>query len=148
MPEATDTPKRRIMRALRIDEISACDSPAQEGAVMTIVKRHMPSPKEDTVSQPRDIMELADEIQATRQCARTEAMRIARQRRPDLLEKFQTAPAAARPSYGPMAKSAAQSSFDEVIDRIAKRDGIGRSQAMTKARSEAPHQFARAYGTR
>lgn len=39
---AQKTPKRRIMRALKINEISAVDTPAQQGALATIMKRHEP----------------------------------------------------------------------------------------------------------
>ncbi len=40
-------PKRRIMRALKIHEISAVDVPAQEGAVAVIMKRNDPAKKGD-----------------------------------------------------------------------------------------------------
>ena len=39
MVQHTKKPKRRIMRGLQLDEISAVDRPAQEGAIATILKR-------------------------------------------------------------------------------------------------------------
>ncbi len=52
-------PKRRIMRTLKINEISAVDVPAQEGAVAVIMKRddgvsaHSPASQTDTKTEKR-----------------------------------------------------------------------------------------------
>lgn len=42
-------------------------------------------------------------------------------------------------------EKAARATFDAKVSDIAKRDGIGRSQAMSKARREFPEEFATAY---
>ncbi len=50
--------KRRIMRSFKIDEISAVDTPAQEGARMALMKRRE-DPAEDVVISFKDFKKLA-----------------------------------------------------------------------------------------
>ena len=108
--------RRRILEKLKIDEISGVDRPAQEGAVVTIMKRSRE--QEPTMTKLND---LEDSILILRD-------------RVDVLNKNLTDRAQPAPPPIP--------DFDEVVSAIRKRDGCGGTAAMSKARREAPDAFA------
>ena len=105
--------RRRILTKIKINEISGVDTPAQEGAIVTIMKR-----REQEL--PMSLNALEDRVLVLKD-------------RADVLTKTladRPEPAAPTPD------------FDEVVAAIEKRDQCSGTLAFTKARKEHPDAFA------
>ena len=104
-------PKRRILEKIEIDEISGVDRPAQEGALVTIMKRQEP-----TMNKLNDledfVLVLRDKVDVLNKTLADRAERV-------------------RPSPD----------FDEVVAAIRKRDGCSGTAAMSEARKRHPDLF-------
>ncbi len=78
--------KRRILEEIKIDEISGVDKPAQQHALVTIMKR-APEGIEDTPNKqkepPMQFDQTVETIRKRDNCSRTEALRKARFEAPD-----------------------------------------------------------------
>jgi hypothetical protein len=75
--------RRRILRKIRIDEISGVDWPCQEGAIVTIMKRD-PSAEVDKIREPTMSFEQrVAEIGTRENCSSTQALAKARRQYPE-----------------------------------------------------------------
>lgn len=134
--------RRRILKEFRIGEISVCDVPAQEGAVMLLMKRAelQGFEKEEAMFEKR-----VTEITERENCSRVEAMRKARVERPDEFEDYQ---AEGTISSHPLEKAEtlpgaakAKREFDRAVSELVSSAGISRTAAMTKIRRERPDLY-------
>ena len=134
--------RRRVLKEFRISEISVCDVPAQEGAVMLLMKRAEPQgfEKEETMFEER-----VTEITKREDCPRVEAMRKARIEHPDEFEDYQADYAISSP---PVEKAAtlpgaakAKREFDRTVSELVSSAGISRTAAMRRIRRERPDLY-------
>lgn len=125
--------RRRILHKLRIDEISGVDSPAVEGALVTLMKRADDDPEKE---QPMmDFDAHVSEIAKREHCSTTQAMKLARKQHPEAFAAYQ-----AHPPDPPVRKRAAVSKptldFMRAVADIRKRDNCSHVTAMSRARKE------------
>ena len=133
--------KRRVLREFRIDEISAVDRPAQQHAKMSIIKRDDNIDAYRSHQSPVKFNEMIDAIaKSDKSRSRLEVMRDLARRYPALRDADRLVPSH-RPSYEKIEKRSV-TDFRALVDQIAKRDGIEKSAAMSKARREHPAEFA------
>jgi hypothetical protein len=143
--------KRRILREFRIAEISAVDRPAQEGALMAIMKRADDEQEDDEMELRKiasfDSFEAAVAAIAKREgCQRHVAFSKAANAFPALLDAYrregsERVAKAADDLARRRAKPAAATHFDRIVDGIMDRDKVSRSAAMSKARQENPDAY-------
>jgi pterin-4a-carbinolamine dehydratase len=161
MVERIQSKRRRVMRSFRIDELSACDRPAQKHALAVLMKRDSSADEqqeyddmnfEKIIERPRSFATFEDAMQAIRKaegCTKLAAMSAAANQHPDLLAKYNaegTAIAkAAQDAAAPKPISKALLVFQDKVDEIAKRDGIPRYVAMSRARERYADEFEAAY---
>jgi len=132
--------KRRRMREFEIDEISAVDRPAQAHARMSVMKRDDSPVGFDTFGEAVAAIAKAGGV------SRIEAMsRIARTH-PDLVKKHQAEyddriEKAAASSAQPRLMVKAIQTWNDRVGEVARRDGVGRTEAMSRARAEFPAVF-------
>jgi hypothetical protein len=130
--------KRRILRRIKIDEISAVDRPAQVGAVAAIIKSQ--GGVEMNAFEKR-----VQEIRVREGCSRIEALRKARHRHRDEFDRYQRELlTTSTPALQKRVNSIAVQSWEDLVERICKRDNISRTKAMAIARRENADIF-RAY---
>src|SRR5690606_11718933 len=131
-----------IMREFTIDELSGVDRPAQEGARVCFFKRD-DSEQEEPASF--ESFEAAVEHLRKIHGSGTAAMSAARAQFPDLLRKYRQAgdeaAAKAAGAAAPREVAKAVSDWYALVDKIAERDGVSRTVAMSRARKEFPHAF-------
>jgi hypothetical protein len=127
---------------LKIDEISSVDRPAQPGAVALLVKHDQRPPM-------AVFKDCAAAIQNRDGSSHTEAMRKARLERPAefaALQGLQLEAAPTDPAEELLTvRATAQRDFFKTADLIRQRDGCSPSEAMSRARHEAPAEFAKAF---
>ena len=142
--------KRRIMREFSIEELSAVDKPAQAHAMVTIMKRSDPKENDDMrfekiTDQPRAFDSFEDAVEHLKKvhgCSGTEALRKAREGHPGLLEAYQKVGAvSSRPNFEKAATPKAVQDFDYAVAGVMERDGVSRTAAMSRVRSERPHLY-------
>ena len=157
-------PKKRIMRALKIDEVSVVDRPAQQGAVMTIMKRD--DGVEKAPVQPRARMKPAydgksksskavwlscvEKVRSRDGCDGVTALRTARKEYPSEFAAFAGVAHTNDPYHG-MSKGDDEMEkldgffpmFEAAVATIQKREGLSMTEAMTQARSSCPVLFAK-----
>lgn len=152
----TPNTRKRILRELHIGKIAAVDRPCQEHARMTLMKRADDDEEYDdmqiqkiTRDEPVSFPTLGaamDHLRKVRGMSGSDAMSAAAREHPELLAKYQQdgerIAKAAREAAKPRPVTKAEQDFQDRVDEIAKRDGIGRSGAMSKARAEFPTEFA------
>ena len=140
--------KRRIMRAFKINEISAVDRPAQAHARVCLLKR------EGDLSKIAAFDSFDDAVAAIAKregCARHAAMSRAAKQFPSLLDAYpqegdDRVAKATADAAGPRTFSKAELDFEDRVDEIAKSRGLPRHAAMSAARQRFPDEFAAAYG--
>jgi hypothetical protein len=152
VPVSEQRPKRRIMQAFKLDELSAVDRPAQVGAKVTIMKRHDPEAEVPVLARtehrdvvvrknepaPSDGMTFEDEVQKIQDrtgCSRLDALRKAADRHPSLFEKYQEQGAvSSRPveKKGP-SEAEVQRRWEEYVERERKGGKVSRREAMQAA---------------
>jgi hypothetical protein len=154
MVERVQSKRRRIMRSFRIDELSACDRPAQKHALAVLMKRADDEQEYDemqfekiTRDEPTSFptLEAAMEHLQKLGMSKLDAMSKAADRHPDLLAKYQhdgeriakAAAAAATPR--PIAKAVRD--FEERVTEVMSRDKITKLAALEKAAKEHPAEF-------
>ncbi len=142
--------KRRIMREFTITELSAVDKPAQAHARVAIMKRADPEENDDMrfekiIERPRafdSFEEACEAIRKAERCAGTDAMRKAREGHPGLFEAYQKAGAVSyRPNFEKAARPLDVQEWDLAVAGVMERDGITRTAAMSRVRSERPHLY-------
>jgi len=140
--------KRRILKVLTIDSISAVDRPAQEFARAVIMKR-----ADDVEETEMDLEKIAsfdtfeaavahlEKLHPTRSAAMSEAAR----RYPSLVKRYndegEALTKAAADAKVPREITKAEQNFELAVDEIQKRDGIPRHEAMKRARVEFEGEF-------
>lgn len=156
------TSKPARLRAIKLDELSLVDKPANPHARVTLFKRDA-DPTEEITKEMDHHIQSFDSLEAAvahlrkHGMSQLEAMTAAVDAQPELVEKFnKAAPVAKRGSHLPgyLAKSAdelaelrkAEQPFERVVAEIQKRDRCPRSVAMERAEREHPDEFALAYG--
>ena len=134
--------RKRILKEFRLDEISVCDVPAQEGAVMVLMKRAKPqgSEMEEVMFEQR-----VTEITKREACSRVEARRKARVEHPEEFEDYQAEGAISPP---PVEKAAtlpgaakAKREFDRAVSELVSSAGISRTAATRRIRRECPDLY-------
>ena len=147
---STPKRKRRIMQEFSIDELSAVDKPAQAHARMTIMKRADPEENDDMrfekiIDQPSafdSFDEAVEHLKTIHGCSGTEALRKAADAHPRLLEAYQKAGAvSSRPDFTKAARPQAVQEWDIAVAGVMERDGVTRTAAMSRVRSERPHLY-------
>jgi len=132
--------KRRRMLDFVIDEISAVDRPSQSHARMSVMKR------DDSPAAFDSFGEAVAAIAKAEGVSRIEAMsRIARTH-PDLVKKHQAEyddriEKAAADAAQPRLMVKAIQTWNDRVGEVARRDGVGRTEAMSRARAEFPAVF-------
>jgi hypothetical protein len=112
--------KRRVLEKLIINEISGVDNPCQENARVAIMKREN-NMTEQTEDQLLDGQLLDLEAK---------------------LMEFNKVLAAVGEAAEEADKAAIEQSFEQKVEEIRKRDNCSRTDALSKARKEAPEDFA------
>ena len=115
--------RRRVLRKIKISEISAVDHPAHEGALMAIMKRG-PSDERTLDDRLDDLRLRADDVEAA--LAKAAAVLADRQRG--------TGSAQQR-------KERTMADLVDLARDIAKRDGCSSTAALCRARQEHPAAF-------
>ena len=141
--------KRRIMREFSIEELSAVDKPAQVHARMAIMKRDSSEDEkmdfQKIIDQPLAFDRFEDAVEHLKKvnrCSGTEAMRKAADAHPGLLETYQAAGAvSSRPDFTKVARPQAVQEWDLAVAGVMERDGVSRTAAMSRVRSERPHLY-------
>jgi hypothetical protein len=137
----------RIIHSLTLDAIAAVDSPCQEHAKMSIIKRapgvHQPSGADDPAGRFGDVVST---IQKRDGCDRTNALMRAAREHPVELEAYRKAGPAADEPVGADERATARRAFMEHARGIADRHRIPLSAAMARARRDHAEDFAKAYG--
>lgn len=135
---------------LEIDEISILSKnvrPAVRAARIAIAKKETPMNEPLAFDTFEQAIEHLEKVHVGSCLA---AMSEAAKRYPELVHKYNDQGAeiakAAREAAKPRAITKAVQDFELAIDEIQRRDGAGRSDAMSKARAEFPTEFA-AYQT-
>jgi hypothetical protein len=138
------------MRAFSIEELSAVDKPAQAHARMAIMKRADEGDNDDMrfekiIDRPLafDSFEAAVEhLKMIHRCSGTEAMRKAAEAHPRLLEAYRkTGAVSYRPDFTKAAPAKAVQEWDIAVAGVMERDGVSRTAAMSRVRSERPHLY-------
>lgn len=151
------TGHKRIMKDFAISEISACDRPAQAGAIAVFMKRYEQESEMQLRKVTRDepinfpTLEAAmDHLLKTHGMSRSSAMFTAAREHPDLLAKYQREGedqiAKAADAAKPQPLSRSVMAFEDRVEQIAKGRDIPRHQAMKTARERYPDEFEAAYG--
>lgn len=156
----TTTKRRRVMRSFKILELSAVDRPAQAGATVAIMKRADGDDHEqendmeirkiggDEVASFNSLEEAMRHIRKARGVSASDAMSAAAREHPGLLKRYQSEGAERVAKAAEAAKARSTSpevrDFEFLVAGIAERDGVTRSEAMTRARRENPGAY-RAY---
>jgi hypothetical protein len=155
--QEADMPKKRILEKIRIDEISGVDSPAQQGAAVTIMKRQEPpmnrlNALEDRALELKDRADTLGQTLAARaqpappsqdfdalvaaEIAKGCPASVAGQR---VVMRYGTRPDASRVNKSASVTADFMAEVDAVM--IAKR--CSRTEALTEARKRNPELFAR-----
>ncbi len=146
------TRRRRIMREFLLKEISAVDRPAQQGALMAIMKRlepdreaaRMQMKKIDPMPRGYDSFESAiAAIAAAEGVPLYRVMSKAAAAWPALMDRYQSegterVAKAADAVDKARAMPAAVRHFHGLVDAVQARDGCSRSTAIMRARQENP----------
>jgi hypothetical protein len=120
-----------------IDEISFVDRPAQEGAIMTIIKHYAPNSFDSFEKRIEDIA-------ARDGISKLDSMRRARVEYPREFEEYQRQGAVSyRPSFEKKTNPLAVQEFEVLIEGIALQERVGRDEAMRRARRRHPEKFER-----
>lgn len=145
------TKRKNIMRAFRINEISAVDRPSMEHARMNIMKRAAPEQEYDEmqkiIERPRSFATLSDAmkaIQEDQKCSQHEAMSAAAREHPALLEKYNREgdeKIAKAADLTIMRKPPAVQQFEDLIRSIKQRDGCDSLTALRRAQAADPALF-------
>lgn len=168
----TTKPKKLVMTDFSISEISAVDSPAQKGALVTILKNDSTDDKfkkvsapavKETISSPAprqtqpapiakvvppaafDKLEDAVAHLVRQGATNVAAMTEARTRYPELFAEMQKRAVPTKKARG---FDKAVGAFAELVATIARQDKVGQSAAMVAARKRHPEAFKAAYGER
>jgi hypothetical protein len=104
--------RRRILHKIHFVELSAVDRPAQEGAVVTIMKRAAPEPV-----AVANLATRVSDVQARLDVLTTKAKKVPRQKEPSM-------------------------EFEQRVEEIRRRDGCSGTEAFATARREHPEAFA------
>lgn len=145
--------RRRIMRQFTINELSAVDVPAQEGARRTLMKRYDYEEKDEMddmekISRFDTLEEAVDAIQLAQKLARHEAMSEAARRYPKLLNKHNSVDATVVKDRNlGVPTHERKLGFEDGVRKIMTRDNVTHTKAMSAARVEYPLEFAAAFGS-
>jgi hypothetical protein len=143
---------KRILRQFRLDEISAVDKPAVEGALALIMKQRSDVRQTDA---PADFDSAVSLIQKRDNCPRHLAMSKARGEYGRLYSAYQLEGERtfiAKQAEAEAAEKAARRrspairEFDDAVEEFAARRRISRHHAMRIVRESRPELFAAAYG--
>ena len=145
MVERVQSKRRRVMRKLRIAEISAVDNPSVDGARAVLAKRDSERQEsemefEKIIERPRSFATLEEA------CAHLAKMEAAARDRPDELARFNAeglreAAEAAEQIAKARATPPAVAVFNKRVDQITARDRITKLAALERARVEHPDEF-------
>lgn len=155
-------PKKRVMDRFRIDELSIVDAPAQREARILVAKAHndtspsirhltrkvtMDSHRDDNHDEDdMDRFEALIEHYKRSGMSGTIAMRMAKDRRPDLLQKMQDRQHQPTDDEAAIAKArsgrARQNEVQAAVDDLARSSGITKMEAARQLRQERPGLFA------
>jgi hypothetical protein len=149
------------MKDFVITELSAVDRGANEHARAVLMKRDDSADNSQEhdmnfakiIEHPQSFSSLEEAMQAIRKaegCTQLAAMSAAANQHPDLLAKYNAEGTAiaktAQDAAAPKPISKALLVFQDKVDEIAKRDGIPRHEAMSRARVRFVDEFNAAYG--
>lgn len=137
-PDEPEQRRRNVMRSFTLLEISACDSPAQKGAIATILKRDAGVPE----PVPKG---MAPVTRAKRAGAAPSPPRDPFQLGETTMNPIQKALAAVDDEV--RFRKRVERSWQMLIDTIRKRDNCSRITAAEKARHEHPREFANFIGS-
>ncbi len=141
------------LKSIRLTELSLVDAPANPHARITLFKRH--ADDEDSKKMEKKVMSFASfedacaHLRKAHGMSAVDALSSAARDHPSLLEKYQRAGdemiAKAAETARPALLSKAEAAFEDRVDKIAKRDKVGRDVAMSRARTEHPEEFEAAF---
>jgi hypothetical protein len=141
--------ERRILRKLKIDEISCVDEPCQRDATMRLMKRAMETKMTELMSFD-SLEESMQHLQDMHGISKSDAMTRARTENPKLYEKYLSAGQGPANFYkvmrGPQRYTvdelpAGSDEFIGAAKHIASRDGVTMTEALRRARVEEPALF-------
>lgn len=130
--------RRRVMAAMKLDEISSVDRPAQEGATAVLLKR------DANPNQPADFSAACAMLRKrSPSLSRTDAMIEAKRAFPKLYAEYQAQGVAKQDDAADKgerdgAARPAAAAFKSLADQIQSRDQCSRTQALQKAAREMP----------